>query len=307
MSALPPMSEVLDELRTAVLPAAGAAAVVYFLASVLPLVRRTALPVALAVGCGFVAGNWQRDAVEFRLDSSHPLRARELGQSLQAAITGANPHSAVVPSARYWLPWIVAAGLAAQIVGGGFRPAGWLLKLVVAAVGGWLLSPAQSLNQHIVYTIGYTLLAMSIWWVLQDHETGGLPPFTAAIATGAAGILMLFASSLRYSDIGIITSSALMGIALVAWWFQSDITGVATVSALGVPGLMLLAQQDTFSKVPAASFSLMAAAPLALGFLSLPVFRSTTGRGRAVLTVLLWLAPVAASLYLASRYEVLDF
>ena len=56
MAALPPMSEVVEMLRTAVLPAAGVAAAVYFVASLLPLLRRGALPAALAIACGFVAG-----------------------------------------------------------------------------------------------------------------------------------------------------------------------------------------------------------------------------------------------------------
>src|SRR6516164_685092 len=122
MAALPPMDEVWAELRTAVLPAAGVAAVVYFIASLLPLVRRTTLPVALAIGCGFVAGNWQGEAVEFRLNSEHRLQAKELGRSFQAAVTGTKDNGAVIPPARYWLPWIVVAGLAAQIIGGIIRP-----------------------------------------------------------------------------------------------------------------------------------------------------------------------------------------
>jgi hypothetical protein len=307
MAALPPMSEVIDALRTAVLPAAGAAAGVYFVASLLPLVRRTALPAALAIACGFLAGNWQRDAVEFRLHSEHRLQAKELGRSLQAAVTGVNDHGAVVPTARFWLPWIVVAGLLASVAAGMARSLGWWLKLIVAVLGGWLLSPAETQNQHIAYTVGYALLAMSIWWVLDEFEAGGLLPFTASLAAGAAGTLMLFAASLRYSDIGVLASSALMGVAVLAWWFQSDAAAVAAVPALGVPGLMLIAQHDSSSQVPAMSYSLMAAAPLALGLLSLPGFGRLAGRGRATLTMLLWLTPAAVSIYLASRVEVLDF
>jgi hypothetical protein len=307
VAALPPISEVIDALRTAVLPAAGVAAAVYFVASLLPLVRRGTFPAALAIACGFVAGNWQRDAVEFRLHSDHPLQAKELERSFHAAVTGVNDHGAVVPTARYWLPWIVVAGLLANVVAEMANPLGWLLKLVVAGLGGWLLTPAETQNQHIAYTAGYTALALGIWWVLDDLEAGGLLPFTAALATGAAGVLMLYAGSLRYSDIGVIASSALMGIAVLAWWFRSNVGAVAAVSALGVPGLMLLAQHDTSTQVPAVSFSLMAAAPLALGLMSLPGFARVTGRGRAMLTMLLWLAPAIVSIYLASRVEVLDF
>ncbi len=307
MAALPPMSEVIDALRTAVLPAAGVAAVVYFVASLLPVIRRGTVPAALAIACGFVAGNWQRDAVDFRLNSGHRLQARELGQSLQAAVTGANDHKAVIPPARYWLPWIVVAGLIASVLSEMSTSLGWLTKLIVAGVGGWLLSPAETPNQHYAYTAGFTLLTLCIWWLLDEYEAGGLLPFTAALAVGAAGTLMLFSRSLRYSDIGVISSSALMGIAVLAWWFRSNAAAVAAVSALGIPGLMLIAQQDTFSQVPAMSYSLMAAAPLALGLLSLAGLSRLTGRSRDFVTMLLWLIPAGVSLYLASRVEVLDF
>ena len=307
MAALPPMDEVVAMLRTAVLPAAGVAAAVYFVASLLPLLRRGALPAALAIACGFVAGNWQGEAVEFRLDSGHRLQAKELERSFHAAVTGVNDHRAVIPPARYWLPWIVVAGLLANVMAGMSRSLGWLLKLIVAGLGGWLLSPSETQNQHIAYTAGYTLMALCIWWVLDEYEAGGLMPFTAAMAVGAAGTLMLFAATKRYCDIGVITSSALMGIAVLAWWFRSNAAAAAAVPALGVPGLMLIAQHDSSSAVPAMSYSLMAAAPLAVGALSLPGLQKLTGRSRDILTMLLWLAPAALSIYLAARVVTLDF
>src|SRR4051794_31991773 len=106
----------MDLMRAAVLPAAGAAAVVYFVASMLPLVRRASIPVALAIACGFVAGIWQDQPVEFRLNPSHRLHGSELLGSLQAAIIGSSFNGAPVPASRYWLPWIVAAGLLAHVV-----------------------------------------------------------------------------------------------------------------------------------------------------------------------------------------------
>ncbi len=307
MAALPPMSEVIDALRTAVLPAAGVAAVVYFVASLLPVIRRGTFPAALAISCGLVAGNLQREAVDFRLHSGHRLQAKEFGQSLQAAVTGVNETKAVVPPARYWLPFIVAAGLVANVVFEMSSSFGWLLRFVVAGVGGWLLSPTETANQHCAYTAGYTLLALCVWWLLDEYEAGGLLPLTASLATGAAGVLMLYAHWASFMDVGVIASSALFGVGLLAWWFRTNAGAVIAIPALGVPGMMLLAQQNASSQVPAMSYSLMAAAPLALGLLSLPGMSRLTGRTRAFMTALLWLIPAGASLYLASRVEALDF
>lgn len=307
MAALPPLSEVIDVMRTAVMPAAGVAALVYFVASLLPVVRRTPLPAALAIACGFVAGNWQREAVDFLLPGKSTLRFNDLWQSLQAAVTGSNPNGAAIPAPRYWLPWIVVAGWAAQLAGGLSSKLGWLLKFVVAALAGWLVAATESPSQHAIYAAGFAALSLCIWWLLDDLEAGALLPFTASLAAGAAGVLMLYAHWASFLDIGVLASSALLGVAIVAWWFQTDARAAAAIPALGIPVLMLLAQQNATTQVPALSYSLMAAAPLALGVLCLPGFRNATGRGKAMLTMLLWLAPAGAALYLAARAVPLNF
>lgn len=309
MDFLPPMDEVKYVLQTVVAPAAAVAAVVYLVSSLLPWIRRSGLPIALAIGCGFVAGNWNGGAVDFRLNSDHRLTAIEFGQSLQAAVKGEKPEGVKVPPTRYWLPWIVAAGLIAAVVKCAIKSLGWLMILAVAGVSGWLVSPAETQNQHITYTAVFTLLAVSIWWLLDDLDAGGLLPFVAALHAGAAGMLMLFCRSKLYFDIGVITSSALMGIAVVAWWFRGSVAGVATIPALGIPALMLVVQRNSFgiSAVPAISYSLMAAAPLALGVLSLPASVGMGRRTRTCLTIVLWLIPAAISIYLASRVEQLEF
>lgn len=317
---MPPLAEVLDTLLKVVLPATGAAAILFVLVAKLAPTRLAPAAAALALMVGFVAGNHLRGAVEYRLDSERLLTPADLAAAFRDTFVPPQSEDAPLPPpARYWLPW--TAGLA--LLGG-------LLARVVPAVAGWpiriaLAGLATALGVSADLREGFPWFAPAFfavvlveWLVLErageaskrngEEETVAnrwLAPLAAGMTFGAACIVLLHAHSARFVDIATIMAACLGTIALLAWLTKTDPASAAPGVAVMLPGLMLVGYQDTFSEVPTASFATIALAPLTLAPLLLPGVR----RSRWALPLLagLLIAVLAIGVGLAMRAESLSF
>jgi hypothetical protein len=308
-------------LRLLLLPALGASLVVMLVLRLCGREPGSPVAAALALATGIFAGNYFKESIEWQLDRDHPLDIHEvrtvLGWSLEgkppASTTGDTQVELPMPPARWWLPWLAGLAILVELcVGLPFVPpsGGWALRALVAAFAGRLLTPA---DLRLSLPIASWLLSLAIlleWAVLvalARNWRDGTAATVSAICFGAAGMVVLHASSLRLADMALMFSAAMFGPALVAWIWRGNTAPALAGAAVFLPGLALTAQQETFSQVPQESFLLAGLAPLALIPLMLPwILRKPFWATRA-LALILPLVPAAWAIFLAAQAEPIDW
>lgn len=308
---LPPLEMVLEiSLHALLLPFVVAAVVVVMCTRWLPPLGRWAGG-ALALAAAFGAGNYFRGAVQFRIDHERPLAWDELARSAWSALAITPAGADVpIPPARYWLPWVVALGFAAELlVNARFVPRiiKWIVRGLAVVVATRLLVPPE-LNGEIPW-LWPALAATCLvdWWLLDTSGAEAPPGWMALGLAGvslAAATVLIHAHTARFTDVATILSGTWLGIAGAAYWTKSQPGGAIPAFAIGLPGLMLVGEQSTFSEVPSAAFSLIALAPIPLLFVR--KWPKMTWRF-AFAGWMLLLAPAAVGVALALWNEALEF
>lgn len=290
---MPPIQEVFDALRFAVLPASVAALAVYWLVARLAPKRGGPVAGALAVVAGFAAGNHFRETLSYPLDD---LRQGFVGALLHTE--GAN-----TVDGWDWLPWLA---LLALLVGLATRPlprlVAWAVWLAVAGVAARLLVPPDlSILVPVAFAATVTLSWILLTHVARQHPAGWLP-FALSVLCVLASLVLLHAHSARLGDVAMLLSSCFLGIAVPAWRRKATAEGAIPAVAVALPGLLLVGQQNTFSEVPLTSFLLPAIAPLGLALLLIPAI---SRRWPVLVGLLALLLPGLIAVALAARVESL--
>lgn len=317
---MPPIGEVLDALLHAVLPAVVASAAAFALVAKLAPARLAYAAGALALACGFLAGNHFRGAIDYRVDFERPLNVTDLGRALKATFISPSDDSSeegivTPPLPYYWLPWTaglaLVAGLAARKTP---AVAAWPIRVAAVGVATALAVPSY-LRQESPWLLAAFAGTVPCEWVLLERLVRESTPERLRFGPAAVGSAAFFAASLvilhahsaRLADIAVILSAALGAIAAVGALLRADAEAVAPGVAVALPALMLSGFADTFSEVPATAFLLTAAAPLALAPLLLPRVRSLVWPKWTAVAGMLAAAPLFLAVVLAMRAESLSF
>jgi hypothetical protein len=285
MLTLPPTELVLPVLRNAVLPpltiAAGVLAVVLGVGGR----RFAAAGAALALAAGVAAGNHFQEAM--------PLKPEK--------------------AAWHWLPWVA---LEALLIGLLTRrpevPAvlGWLLRATTAAGAALLLMPEAFRAEAWWHLWAFAAVVLILWGLLEyaaDHPPGGALPLGLALAFLGSATILLHAHSARLADIAVMTASGLSGIAVIAWWAKTGISGAMPAAAVLLPGVLLAGYTETFSDVPWTSFLVAGAAPLVLLPTLLPPLSRWSGWRLRLVQLGLLLVPVVYAVTRAMQAESIEF
>ena len=280
---MPPID---DALREAIFLTAGysvllpmAAAALVFLAFLF-VPRGAYLGALLAVVVGFAAANHFRDAVDPQIlpipeavdgDAGKPadpnLDPAKLAWAAATSLGGPSIGEAIVTTPRLWLPWcVVLAGIAGTIGRLPWMPTAVLR--VAAALAATILLVSPAIQTETSWLAPIFALALVAEWELIDavgrQAPGGVLPLSLALVFGAAAVVSLHAHTGMYADAALILAACCLGVAISSAIRNGDASGLAPVVSVGVPGLMLMVRNQTFSEVPLAGFVAIAVAPLGL-------------------------------------------
>lgn len=228
-----------------------------------------------------------------------------VGQSLQGElrlVSGESPWNR--------LPW---AALIALAVASALRPIRWghghgAVYAVVAAGLAWWFLPDGTLKEAR-WLSGLAVLNIFALWVFLELAASRVPgsdvPRSVSLAFLTSAMVFVHAGSARLMDTSIVLFAAGAGIALVAWWKRLDTSGVVAPSAVLLPGLCLMAQQETFSEISWPGFFLPATAPLLLAGMLL--FPRGSARRKRLLGLALVSITLLAAILLAMQAGPLEF
>jgi len=179
----------------------------------------------------------------------------------------------------HWLPYVALLTLPAGILlagDGKLRIAGVGACLFVAGMAAWLLvpswphlEPSRSVYMSIWAPGAFALtmlldpLTRKPW---QDRLPVALTAAVLASAACSAPAVIFLSGSARFTQIAGAAAGAMLGVAIAAGVDRkiNGLPGVAAPFAVLVSGFLLIAQTDSFSDVPLASYVLVPLAPLAL-------------------------------------------
>jgi hypothetical protein len=318
---LPPWSEIWDAVRFLIVPSFGTSLLVMLVGRRLAGERYSVIVSALALAAGAIAGNCFREAMTCRINSDRPLNEHDLRAVLGWSLEGkpvAEPSASdqeteepPVPPARYWLPWLAGLGMLIDLLSRLVSPgAGWAARTAVAVLAGRLLTPAE-LRIDVPWASWALGLSILLEWAI-IHSLArlwkdGSVAAALSVCLAAAGVIILHAHSARLTDMALLFSVALAAISLVAWIWPVDTGGALCAATMFLPGLLLSAQQETFSQVPWRGFLFVALAPIALLPMLHPRLARLNGRRRWVLAIILPLIPATWALIPAAHAEELQF
>jgi hypothetical protein len=279
---MPPLELIVGLLVHLILPAMGTSGLVGAAAAWLGPRRLRDAAIAAAFGLGLVAGDgWDRPLPFL------PELPRDFGWPCLLVAPLAAVALSVITALVRRPPWhwaILIVGLPVVAIGvvpdSQHTPA-WLSGLLVLLVANLVV-------------LERTARRFRRWYV---------PLAWAVVLAGGAAILLLHAHSALLTNAAILLAAALGGLGFVSLFKSISLRWVAPPMALALVGLMVCGHHDTFSEVPAATFILIAAAPLPLGFLLHPGARGLPKLARAALYILLPLIPVAIAIALAIAAE----
>lgn len=232
-----------------------------------------AVAVGLAVGLGGLAyvgaGGW-----EFLqpVDAWHFLPAL----ALVATAVGFVERRRSLPIALRVLGRLAVAGLAAWLLlrDEAQPPAGWYPALAISIIAIW--GPLM---------------------MLADRWPGPALPILLALTAFALAALLELSGILRFALTASALGAVLCGCSLVAFRVpRPNVTACAVPAfAVLVPGLLVVGRLNTFSNVPAESYLLLLAAPVALGLTGALPAESLRPATRAALRLGVTLVPLAAA------------
>lgn len=287
MPDLPPLHLIREILWQVMVPAGGASLVVLLLVLVCTRGRAGRIGLALALAASVVVG--MLAAEEWHQRGIVSLTAPEQGWT--------------------FLPWLALAAVLIGIppAGGSSRSVNWGQVVGLAILAAWLVIPAtayQDDKRPLVF-FGLAVAAGAISGDLagRRHPGGGLPLTLAFMLLGGAAVL-IHAHSARLTDLALIFTAAVAGLALPCWIWKVDAAPAGFLAAVVLPALMFTGMNETDSAVPTASFYCVGLAPLGLLVAVMPPFSRMTGLLRAVL-LFLTLVPVVVAVVLAMRAESL--
>ena len=286
MSELPPRAVVIDALRYAVAPAAGAAVVVLALAGTVlwrltPHWRRAVPAVSvLALAAALAAGNHFRGALPWAPDAAWwhwagPAIALAVVTELVARVRGVSGEVGHL-----------LRGVAAGVAAAAFTPPDWqaearwsfpLLAAVLAAEWGLLVAVGRR------HPGGTTALAMAV------------------VAGGVVGVLAHH-NDLRFTDVATFTQVGLGTLAVMAWLVRAD-ASAAAVAVVPLCGVLVLSRFLGESDVRWGCFLATGLAPLALA----PLLTVRPRWWTPVLAGVLVTAPVGWAVATAMRDAPLRF
>lgn len=309
MPAIPPAGDILGPLQSAVLPGAGGAALVVCLC--LPLGRWAgALGAALAVALAFAWANYTFTAASWD----------DTGRLLPWKAEPTAP-------AWHWLPRValvlVVVGLLSRWVGliaARYLPEHrkwgaplfvWAPRVAaVVVVSQWLA------NDKVANLLGWPVLvlsaAMLLQWVILDElarsDRGTEAAAYQSAALFAAGTVMLYAHFGKFAEVGIALGCALAVVAAATAVGKLNASGAVPAGVAFLPGLIFAGRPSLAENaVPAASFWLVALAPLALAPFLAPRLARQTGWWPVVVRAVLVLAPLTVAVVLAMQNEKLPW
>ena len=320
MSSIPPVSEVIDALLYAVVPAFGVTALA---AGLIPIIfgrRAGFIAAAIAFVIGVAAANFFRGCFVLRFEADSPTSVSDLIRGLWSVTTGqlvlisGTVSEPIYPprSGRYWIPWAAliatSAGLITRL---STIPTGiaYLVRIVVTAIVTKVIIPADLAvaSPWLPWMVAMSIL---IYWIVTERRTAipnEVPSAAAGLASLGAAAVLLHAHSARLTDCATLIAFASFGVALVACWKRIDAAGIAPAMAVSLPGILVSGYHETFSAVPAIAFVLPVAALLATTLLLfVPQRFIQTWRVWAIAIFLSGL-PTAIAVIIASRAETLDF
>ena len=211
--------------------------------------------------------------------------------------------------AWHWLPLL---SVAAAVVGVADRALArcrllrWGVRLVVAGVAAWLLVRGESAYQEVSpgWYAGLTAAVLALWGVLDPavgRWPGAWPALLLAVVGLSSGAVLALAGIMKFALVAAVPAAVLGGCAGAAWGDpgESAVRPALPAFAVALPGLLFSGWFNTFSDVPAASFLLVWAAPLALGVTAF-LLAPSTKRWPAAVQAAAVLAPVGAALALAA-------
>jgi hypothetical protein len=321
---LPPWNVTWEIIQMLLGPALGASLAVMLAVRLVGRERLTPLAAALAVAVGVFAANYFKESVPFQYDNARPLTAHDLytvlGWSLEKQPPGEEEepqdlHALLMPPLYYWLLWLAGLALVVEMLARILHvpaSAGWVARTLVAVFAARLLTPpALRLENSWVpwWLSGVMLLEWALLMGLARRWKDGTVPLTMALWCAVLTTLLHLAT-LRYLDVALYFYAALLGPALVAWWWPGDTGPTAAAVAVTMPALLLLTQFETSAndiKPPLESFVLAALAPLALTPMLLPFLNRQHGWKRWLPCLVLVLIPLVVAIFLAADAEPLNF
>ena len=291
LPAPPPNAEVVDKLQALVLPAAagGALGVVLLLA----LSRRLAWPAAALGALGGAAlANWGRHYFAWELGerSFQGIAPAALMLTLVGVVTQPLAHVR-------WRPRLVAVAL-------------WLFRVAATTtLAGWLAPewPDRLMLAGVI----------SLQWATLDVVARPLPDrrgnrsaqvvLLQSLVMTLAGVLVLYAHSLRLADFLNLAGAATLGVALAGYAANADLRGAIPLGAITLPGVLFVTHETTTSLVPLSAYALAASAPLGLLPWVIPALARRDGWPGTVCRFAVVIGLVAAALVIAGRVETLPW
>jgi hypothetical protein len=319
---LPPRQEVVDALKYAVAPAAGAAAVVFGGSSLVFWLasrkfpfdwrRLTPLAAALAVAAALAAGNYAMGPDDRPFPWSpqgRPWHWAWWAFGLAIVVEAAARLPGVAPGVGHLLRGTAAGVVAAFVVPAAVAPAPGAPSAVHADAEAAEVLAAQQLLRWMIPAFA---LAVAVQWAAVDavgrRAPGGATAAAGAVAAAGAAAVLLHAESLGFLHTATFLFAGLAAIAVLAWLTGADGGAAAAVATVPVCVLLLYGRYLRDSEVPDSSFLLVGFAPLLLGLFLLPGMNGLSGwRLGTALKVLTVLLPVALGVYLAMEAAPYSF
>jgi len=296
---MPPLDDearavLIAMLRWGVPPALVAAIVVMAVLEWLGGPKQAPAAAALGLIAGVVLGLWSYSAAPlFSTEETSPLLA-----GLRGALNLVNGDSS-------WnrMPWAVLAAVCTERLARALDTHtndGWLLRGATAVGIAWWLIPEPAREEFVWLAPSFAAVVFLEWELLARlaaEPPDGSVLVCLALAFLTAGILLVNAGISRSMEASVMCASALVGIALVAWWRRADASGAIPAAALLLPGLLLMGQQETSEPVPWSAFAAAALGPLMLAG-AWPV-RRWPAIPRHLVRLVLVLIPLIAAVLLA--------
>ena len=183
----------------------------------------------------------------------------------------------------------------------------WWLRLAIGALAAFMLLPHEW--QEKGWPIAAFTLGIALAWAgteeVAKQSPGGNIPLLMSLALFSASMVMAHSHSAKLSDALSIPAASLAGIALVSFLRPTDVSGALPGAVVMLFCVLLIGQQESYSDVPPKAFLIAALPPLTLGLAACPPLSQLTGKWKWLVTWLLCLGPAAIALSMAMQAETL--